>query len=112
MKADEVLDYVKGVIAQRGEQRDLTSGERTIPRCVAAFNSVKGKRVLTNEDGWMFMEILKLCRMQDGKFVFDDYADNCGYAALLAEEALKTQKDNEAWEKTTKTLYEDVMEIE
>lgn len=81
-----VFDDAKATIIQRGAERDQPDGERTIPRCVTAFNAITGHK-LSNCDGWLFMEVLKKCRSVQGKYKYDDYRDGVGYAALRAEEA-------------------------
>lgn len=87
-----VIDDVKNTIVDRGKERDLEDGERTIPRCVVAFNSITGHD-LSNEDGWLFMQILKMCRSLQGSYKYDDYRDGVGYAALRAEEAIMTEDE-------------------
>jgi hypothetical protein len=86
-----VFDDAKATIISRGEERDQPDGERTIPRCVTAFNAITGHK-LSNEDGWMFMEVLKQCRSVQGAYKYDDYRDRLGYAALAAEEARMTEE--------------------
>ena len=81
-----VFDDAKATIIERGTERDQPDGERTIPRCVTAFNAITGYN-LSNCDGWLFMEILKRCRSVQGAYKYDDYRDGVGYAALRAEEA-------------------------
>ena len=81
-----VFDDAKATIINRGEERDQPDGERTIPRCVTAFNAITGHN-LSNCDGWLFMEVLKKCRSVQGRYKYDDYRDGVGYAALRAEEA-------------------------
>ena len=92
MKLEDILFEVLGTIQSRGTERDMADGERTIPRCVKAFNAITGHN-LTNEDGWKFMLLLKLCRMSQGRFKRDDYIDAVGYSTLLAEEALKGEDE-------------------
>ena len=98
-----VIDDVKNTIIDRGKERDLEDGERTIPRCVTAFNSISGHK-LSNEDGWLFMQCLKMCRSVQGSYKYDDYRDGVGYAALRAEEARMTEekRHNLATTKLTK----------
>jgi hypothetical protein len=81
-----VFNDAKATIIERGNERDQPDGERTIPRCVTAFNAITGHK-LSNCDGWLFMEILKKCRSVQGTYKYDDYRDGVGYAALRAEEA-------------------------
>ena len=90
MTPEEILKTVEEILNTRGKERDLASGERTIPKAVTAFNSLTG-HTLSFEDGWIFMQILKLTRMREGNFKKDDYMDNVGYAVLLAEEAINTK---------------------
>jgi hypothetical protein len=88
MNAHEILAKVSEVIVERGEERDLETGERSMKRCVLAFNALTDNS-LSVEDGWRFLLLLKLSRQQEGKLKEDDYLDTVGYASLLAEEALK-----------------------
>jgi hypothetical protein len=88
-----VFDDAKNTIINRGKERDQADGERTIPRCVTAFNAITGHE-LSNTDGWLFMEILKKCRSVQGSYKYDDFRDGVGYAALRAEEA-RMEHENE-----------------
>ncbi len=93
-----VFDDAKDTIISRGEERDQPDGERTIPRCVTAFNAITGHK-LSNCDGWLFMEILKRCRSVQGAYKYDDFRDGVGYAALRAEEARMENEPQETQEK-------------
>jgi hypothetical protein len=84
------LDAVRAVIGERGKRRDLPKGERTMARCVRAFNTLTDNQ-LSVTDGWLFMQVLKLCRMRAGRYTPDDYLDNTGYSALMAEAAAAEQ---------------------
>ncbi len=95
-----VFDDAKATIIQRGVERDQPDGERTIPRCVTAFNAITG-HTLSNTDGWLFMSILKQCRSVQGAYKYDDYRDGVGYAALRAEEARMEEDDRVACDQTT-----------
>ncbi|KKN92368.1 hypothetical protein LCGC14_0208590 [marine sediment metagenome] len=90
-----VFDDAKKTIIQRGEERDQPDGERTIPRCVTAFNAITGHK-LSNCDGWLFMEVLKKCRSVQGAYKYDDYRDGLGYAALRAEEARMEEEERQS----------------
>lgn len=90
---EAILNEVKDAVNERGQERDLPDGERTIPRCVKAFNAICGHN-LTNEQGWIFMQLLKICRMSQGSFKRDDYIDNLGYGVLLAEEAFQNSSED------------------
>lgn len=84
--AADHLEAVRAVIGARGQQRDLPNGERTMARCVRVFNALTDHE-LSVVDGWLFMQVLKQCRMRAGKYTPDDYLDNTGYSALMAEAA-------------------------
>jgi hypothetical protein len=95
-----VFDDAKATIIQRGIERDQPDGERTIPRCVTAFNAITG-HTLSKTDGWLFMEILKKCRSVQGAYKYDDYRDGVGYAALRAEEARMEHENEVLCDQTT-----------
>jgi|GEM_PF-2684285 len=53
-------------------------------RTVAMFNAATDN-ALTEGDGWLFMELLKIARSKAGGFNMDDYEDGAAYAALRGE---------------------------
>lgn len=55
-------------------------------KAVAAFNVITG-HTLTEEQGWLFMGVLKQVRSQQGAYKQDNYEDEAAYAALRAEAA-------------------------
>ena len=83
-KAHEILEAGAGHIKQRAASRDTEGGERSMKRCVEAFNAQEGTS-LTEAQGWRFMVQLKYARATAGKFNVDDYEDMAAYAALTAE---------------------------
>lgn len=85
-KAPDFCRRAAELMEERGKSRDKPSGERSMSRCVDAFNAMTGHN-LSVEDGWMFMIYLKHARMRAGAFNRDDYEDAVAYAALMAEEA-------------------------
>jgi Domain of unknown function (DUF6378) len=86
LQAGSILREAAATIDGRAAQRD-TPQERSMARCVDAFNGLT-KHNLTEEQGWMFMAILKMARAQNGgKFVKDDYVDGAAYIALAGESA-------------------------
>lgn len=93
MKAQELLTKAADLISERGAERDQSDGERSMARCVEAFNAMTD-HMLSTEEGWMFMTFLKLARMQGGAFKADDYEDAIAYSALMAEEALHAYREN------------------
>ncbi|WP_444893418.1 hypothetical protein ACJJIE_02465 [Microbulbifer sp. TRSA001] len=74
----------------RAEQRDSEGGERTMAKTVSAFNALYGTS-LTEEEGWMFMVLLKQSRASCGVFVPDDYEDGSAYFGLAGEAAAKAR---------------------
>ena len=75
----------------RAELRDAPDGEKSMGRTVAAFNELYGKN-LTEEEGWMFMVLLKQSRSSQGKFTPDDYEDGAAYFGLAGEAAAKERQ--------------------
>jgi hypothetical protein len=88
MTAPELLAQAATILQQRGDERDKSDGERTMAQITRVFNALLN-RDLSEEEGWIFMIILKLVRAQAGKVQPDDFLDTIGYAALLAECAVK-----------------------
>lgn len=97
--ADDILEASRSHLQARGKAHDpsgMSGGERNIGRIVAAFNAVTGRDKkdkgvgLSEEEGWLFMVLLKLVRSQTGsKPNRDNYEDGAAYIALMGEEALK-----------------------
>ena len=84
MNAPDLLIAAADCIADRAEQRDHATGERSMATTCATFNTLTGNN-LTERDGWVFMAILKLARAQAGRHVIDDYIDGAAYVALAGE---------------------------
>ena len=80
-------DFLKkglGHMEDRAATYDKEGGERSMGKTVAAFNIITGSN-LTEEEGWLFMEILKQVRSMQGNFKADNYEDLAAYAALRGE---------------------------
>ena len=103
MKAEQFLRNGADVLAERGKEYDRPEGERSMARCVAAFNAITGKD-LTEAEGWALMALLKMVRQWQNpdRYHEDSAVDGVNYAALMAE-ALSEQKP--------KTLDERIKEI-
>lgn len=84
--APEFLEAAAGHMRQRAEQRDSPGGERSMAKTVAAFNELYNHHI-SEEEGWMFMALLKASRASHGIFVKDDYEDGAAYFALAGEAA-------------------------
>ena len=79
------------IMEERGRQYDKPEGERSMGKCVAAFNLITGQS-LSEAEGWLLMQLLKDVRQWQRPGYHADSAEDCiAYAALKAE-ALAGQK--------------------
>ena len=90
--AASILTAALGHMEDRAKTYDAPGGERSMGKTVAAFNTITGL-VLTEEQGWLFMEILKQVRSQQGNYRADSYEDLVAYAALRGECAARERGD-------------------
>jgi hypothetical protein len=84
MKAPEFLQAALGHMQDRAATYDKPDGERSMGRTVEAFNAITS-HALTEEQGWLFMGLLKMVRSQSGDFKADNFEDEAAYAALRGE---------------------------
>lgn len=84
MKAQEFLTKAGDHMQDRANTYDKPQGERSMAATVGAFNAINGT-TLTEEQGWMFMELLKIVRSIQGNYKADNYEDAVAYAALRGE---------------------------
>lgn len=82
--ASTILHNAAAEMQDRAASRDTPEGERSMGRCVKAFNAMFGTE-LTETQGWQFMELLKMARSAGGEFRLDDFTDGVAYAALAGE---------------------------
>ncbi len=83
--ANHYLRRAAEIMEERGKQYDQPEGERSMGKCVAAFNIVTG-HTLTEAEGWLLLQILKDVRQWQRPGFHQDSADDCiAYAALKAE---------------------------
>lgn len=75
----------------RAATYDKPEGERSMGATVEAFNAVTGHQ-LTEEQGWLFMALLKAVRSQQGGYRADSYEDGAAYFALAGEAAARDRK--------------------
>ena len=92
--AASILTAALGHMEDRAKTYDAPGGERSMGKTVAAFNVITG-HTLTEEAGWLFMEILKQVRSQQGDYRADNYEDMVAYAALRGECAAR-ERGNES----------------
>lgn len=88
--AQQFLDAAGQHMQDRATTYDKPEGERSMAATVTAFAAITGHE-LTEEQGWLFMETLKLVRSQQGAFRADNYEDAVAYAALRGEAAAQRQ---------------------
>lgn len=94
--ADDFLKSGINHMRERANTYDSPEGERSMAKTVAMFNEFAGTAI-TEEQGWRFMEILKMVRSSQGDFKADNYEDGAAYCALAGEaaavaDAKKTKK--------------------
>lgn len=90
MKADEILTAAAGHLRDRAATYDKPEGERSVGATVQAFNAVTGDGLMnTEERGWLFLQMLKAVRSQQGAYRADSYEDGAAYAALAGEAAAR-----------------------
>ena len=89
--AADVLTAGAKHLNDRASTYDSADGERSMGATVEAFESITG-RSLTEEQGWLFMVLLKAVRSQQGKYKLDNYEDGAAYFALMAESASEARK--------------------
>lgn len=82
--AASMLQSALGHMEDRAKTYDAPGGERSMGKTVSAFNTITGLQ-LSEEQGWLFMEILKQVRSQQGNYRADNYEDMVAYAALRGE---------------------------
>ncbi len=68
----------------RGVTHDAPNGERSMLKTVSAFNIICDQD-LSEEEGWMFMGLLKKVRSVQGRFNKDNYEDGASYEGLRGE---------------------------
>ena len=88
MRAPEFLKAGLGHMEDRAATYDKPQGERSMGMTVALVNVLLAEKLrepLSEEDGWNFMELLKLVRSKQGQFKADNYEDRAAYAGLAGE---------------------------
>lgn len=91
MNAPMVLRAGLAHMEARAATYDSPDGERSMGKTVEMFNTLTGHG-LTEEEGWIFMAILKMVRSQQGAFKADSYEDGAAYFALACETACEERQ--------------------
>ena len=90
--ANHFLEAALNHLGNRASTYDNPQGERSMGRTVEAFNTITGNK-LTEEQGYLFMVLLKAVRSQQGKYKSDSYEDGAAYFALMGEVGEKERKN-------------------
>lgn len=86
--APQFLTTAADTLEQRGKQYDQPAGERSMGKCVQAFNTITGQS-LSEAEGWLLLQLLKDVRQWQRPGYHQDSAEDCiAYAALKAEAKL------------------------
>ena len=87
--AQLLLNKAAEIMTERAKQYDKPDGERSMGKCVEAFNTITGRGV-TEAEGWLLLQILKDVRLWQKEGYHADSAEDCiAYAALKAEAKAK-----------------------
>lgn len=86
--SQDILAEAGKTQVSRGVTYDSPKGERSMGKTVAMFNIHTGFN-LTEEQGWQFVELLKMVRSGQGEFKLDNYVDGASYASLAGESAAR-----------------------
>lgn len=87
-RASDILSQAAAEMKDRGATYDQPEGERSMGKTVAAFAAVTGVE-MTEQQGWQFMELLKMVRSNQGGYRADSFVDGAAYASLAGEAAAK-----------------------
>ena len=94
MNAQDILEAGIGHMMDRAATYDKPQGERSMAATVEAFRAVTGV-AMTEEQGWIFMLLLKAVRSQQGAYRADSYEDGAAYFALAGECAYNTRRQGD-----------------
>lgn len=92
--ASNILRAAIGHMEDRAATYDKPEGERSMGSTVLAFAAITGV-LMTEEQGWLFMALLKAVRSQQGAYRADSYEDGAAYFALAGEAAVRDR--NSGW---------------
>ncbi|MGL4757265.1 MAG: DUF6378 domain-containing protein [Aeromonadaceae bacterium] len=93
--AHSILEAAGGHMRDRAATYDKPEGERSMGATVDAFRAITGHK-LTEEQGWLFMQLLKAVRSQQGAYRADSYEDGAAYVSLAGEAAARERGSNKA----------------
>jgi hypothetical protein len=105
MKAPEILRAAASHMDERAIRYDKPEGERSMGATVKAFNAITGHG-LTEEQGWLFMQLLKAVRSQQGEYRADNYEDGSAYVSLGGEAAARDRCANKCADPYPETVLD------
>lgn len=83
--ATQIVEAACKHMKDRASTYDQEQGERSMFRCVQAFNTITGHH-LSESEGWLLLQLLKDVRQWSRTEYHQDSAEDCiAYAALKAE---------------------------
>lgn len=86
------LERAVAVQNERAKEYEQEGGERSVEQIVGAFNAIT-RHKLSEEDGWLFLVLLKAVRAWNTDEYHDDSAlDFVSYASLVAEALYRNKK--------------------
>jgi len=88
INAANILTYAQDEMQDRSKTYDKPEGERSMAATVKAFGAITGV-AMTEQQGWQFMEVLKMVRSNQGRYKLDSFIDGAAYAALAGEAAAR-----------------------
>jgi len=88
VKSADFLAQAVSEMKERASTYDKPEGERSMGACVAAFKAVTGI-TMSEQQGWQFMELLKMVRSNQGAYRADSFVDGAAYASLAGEAAAR-----------------------
>lgn len=89
--APEFLHKAAAIMEDRAATYDQPEGERSMGKCVAAFNIITGKD-LKESEGWLLMQVLKDVRQWQNPTYHQDSANDCVAYSALKGEALEREQ--------------------
>ena len=114
MQAQDFLLAGIGHMQNRASTYDKPEGERSMAATVAAFNAVTGDGLMnTEERGWLFMQLLKAVRSQQGDFRADSHEEDASYTGLAGEAAYKARRSAPAegnWPESAEARSRQIMQ--
>ena len=93
VQAVGILAAAADHMVDRAKFYDQPKGERSMAPTVAAFNAITGLQ-LSEEQGWLFMELLKCVRAEHNGYRPDNYEDGAAYVALKGEAAARNRGES------------------